>query len=392
MIARQAPSRAALLALTTLATSALNGCGRAPHAQVPSAPPQVTVVTVRREPVPVITELPGRTSAYLIAQVRARVDGILLERQFEEGADVEANQPLYQIDPAPFRAALESAQAQLARARANVESTRAQAERDRVLVKGNAVSRQAYIDAVAAERQAVADVAAARAAVTTARINLGYTSVVAPISGRIGPSAVTQGAFVQASAATLMATIQQIDPIYVDLNQTSVDALSLRRQVAEGRIKLTGAGQATVRLTLEDGTEYAVPGRLEFTDITVDQGTGTVTVRALFPNPKHVLLPGMFVRARIEAGVQNQAMLVPAEGLTRDRMGRATVMVVRPDNKLELRVVNATRMYRGSWVVDGGLQDGERVAVSGLQRVQPGMLVRAVSPEKERAQLARDPA
>ncbi|MBX5462527.1 MAG: efflux RND transporter periplasmic adaptor subunit [Steroidobacteraceae bacterium] len=392
MIAWQAPSRAAVVALTTLATSVLSGCGPPPQAQVENAPPEVTVVTVHRQPVPVITELPGRTSAYLIAQVRARVDGILLERQFKEGADVEVNQPLYQIDPAPYRAALESAQAQLARARANLESTRSQAERDRVLVEGNAVSRQAYIDAVAAERQAVADVAAARAAVTTAGINLGYTSVAAPISGRIGPSAVTQGAYVQASAATLLATIQQIDPIYVDLNQTSVDALSLRRQMAEGRIKLSGPDQATVRLTLEDGTEYEQPGRLEFTDITVDPGTGTVTVRALFPNPRHILLPGMFVRARIEAGVQNQAVLVPQEGLTRDRTGRATVMVVRPDNKLESRIVDATRMYRGSWVVDSGLQDGERVAVSGLQRVQPGMLVRAVPPQNKRAQPAGDRA
>ncbi len=292
---RQALTQAAPVVALAVAL-AISGC----HRQAQTAadpPPEVAVVTVHRSAVPVTTELPGRTSSYLVAQVRARVDGIVQRRDFEEGAEVTANQHLYQIDPAPYRAALDNAQAQLSRALANVESTRAQAQRDKVLVAGNAVSKQTYINAVAAQGQAAADVAAGRAAVEAAAINLGYTDVGAPISGRVGPSLVTQGAYVQASAATLMATIQQIDPIYVDLNQTSVEGLQLRQQVADGRLKLNGPDQVRVQLILEDGTQYARTGTLEFTDITVDSGTGSVTVRALFPNPQHVLLPGMFVRA-----------------------------------------------------------------------------------------------
>jgi membrane fusion protein (multidrug efflux system) len=353
---------------------AMSGCSGKTQATA-APPPEVAVVTVHHASVPVTTELPGRTSAYLVAQVRARVDGIVLQRAFTEGADVTANQRLYQIDPAPFRAALDSAQATLTRARANVESTSAQAERDKVLVAGNAVSKQAYVNAVAAQGQAQADVASGRAAVQTATINLGYTDVVAPITGRIGPSLVTQGAFVQASAATLMATIQQIDPIYVDLNQTSVEGLQLRQRVASGRLKLNGPDQAKVRLVLEDGTEYAQTGTLQFTDITVDPGTGSVTVRAIFPNPQQVLLPGAFVRARIDQGTDDHAILVPQDGVTHDRTGRATVLVVRADNRVALQTVGATRTLGTNWVVESGLNEGDRVIVSGVQRVQPGMLV-----------------
>ncbi len=353
---------------------AISGCrGQTQAAADP--PPEVAVVTVHHASVPVTTELPGRTSAYLVAQVRARVDGIVLQREFTEGADITANQRLYQIDPAPFRAALDSAQATLARARANVEPTSAQAERDKVLVAGNAVSKQTYVNAVAAERQALADVGSARAAVQTAAINLGYTDIVAPITGRIGPSLVTQGAFVQASAATLMATIQQIDPIYVDLNQTSIEGLQLRQRVASGQLKLNGPDQAKVSLILEDGTPYAQTGTLQFTDITVDPGTGSVTVRAIFPNPQHVLLPGAFVRARIDQGMDDRAILVPEDGVTHDRTGRATVLVVRADNRVALQTVNATRTLGTNWVVESGLNDGDRVIVSGVQRVQPGVLV-----------------
>ncbi|HEY6642687.1 MAG TPA: efflux RND transporter periplasmic adaptor subunit [Povalibacter sp.] len=356
-----------------LLASVLGGCRDQP--QNAAAPPEVSVVAARRTAVPVVTELPGRTSPYLVAQVRARVDGIVLQRLFQEGADVTAGQLLYQIDPAPYRAALDSARAQLARARANVESTRAQAERDSILVAANAVSKQTYINAVAAQRQAEADVAAGVAAVELASINLGYTDVTTPISGRIGPALVTQGAYVQLSEATLMATIQKIDPIYVDLNQTSVEGLQLRQDVADGRLKLAGPDQAKVHLVLENGGAYALSGTLEFTDITVDSGTGTVTVRAIFPNPQHLLLPGMFVRARIERGLDQHAILVPQTGVSHDRTGRATVLLVGPDNKVVSKVVTATRTLGSDWVVEDGLSEGDQVIVSGIQRAQPGTVV-----------------
>ena len=363
----------------TLALSvmfAISGCsGHAGGAVTP--PPEVAVVTVHHDAVPVMTELPGRTSAYLIAEVRARVDGIVEQRSFDEGAAVAANERLYQIDPLPYRVALDSARAQLARAQANVESTTAQAQRDEVLVAANAVSKQASLNSLAAERQAAADVAAGRAAVQAAAINLGYTDVASPISGRVGPALVTRGAYVQASAATLMATIQQIDPIYVDLTQSSVEGLQLRNQVASGRLNLNGPDRAQVRLVLEDGTEYAHAGSLQFTDITVDRGTGSVAIRALFPNPDAVLLPGMFVRARIDQGTDARAMLVPQVGVTHDRNGRATVLVVRTDETVALQTVVATRTYGDDWVVESGLNDGDRVIVAGVQKVQPGMLVRA---------------
>jgi membrane fusion protein (multidrug efflux system) len=372
---RKALLQAALPAMLA-AVLTMSGCSGKTQAPA-AAPPEVAVVTVHHASVPVTIELPGRTAPFLVAQVRARVDGIVQQREFAEGGDVTANQRLYQIDPAPYRATLDSAQATLQRARANVESTKAQAERDKVLVAGNAVSKQAYVNAVAAQRQAEADVASGVAAVQSATINLGYTDVIAPISGRVGPSLVTQGAYVQASAATLMATIQQIDPIYVDLNETSVEGLQLQQRVASGQVKLNGPDQATVRLLLEDGTEYGQAGKLQFTDITVDPGTGSVTVRAIFPNPKGVLLPGAFVRARIDQGTDDRAMLVPQDGVTHDRNGRATVLVVGADNKAELRAVSATRTFGSNWVIESGLNDGDRVIVSGTQRVQPGMPVHA---------------
>ncbi len=323
------------IALLSVALVVLGGCVQAKQPPPLPTAPEVTVVTVHREPVPVTTELPGRTSAYLVAQVRARVDGIVLRREFKEGADVKAGQRLYQIDPAPYRAALDSALAALQKTQANLAAMNAQAERYKILIGGNGVSKQEYDNAIAAQAQAAADVASSAAAGQTARINLGYTDVVSPISGRIGPSLVTQGAYVQASAATLMTTVQQMDPIYVDLTQTSVAGLQLRRDVANGQLKENGRDQAKVTLTLEDGTKYPAIGALQFTDITVDPGTGSVTVRAVFPNPDHVLLPGMFVRARIDQGVDNTAMLVPQVGVTHNPQGQATALVVGPDNKVE---------------------------------------------------------
>src|SRR5258707_3085007 len=365
------------IALLSVALVVL-GCVQAKQPPPSPTAPEVTVVTVHRQPVPVTTELPGRTSAYLVAQVRARVDGIVLRREFTEGADVKAGQRLYQIDPAPYRAALDSALAALQKAQANVAAMNAQAERYTIIIGGNGVSRQEYDNAIAAQAQAAADVASSKAAVRTARINLGYTDVVSPISGRIGPSQVTQGAYVQASAATPMATVQQIDPIYVDLNQSSVEGLKLRRDVANGRLKLNGPDQAKVTLILEDGTAYPENGTLQFTDITVDPSTGSVTVRAIFPNPHQVLLSGMFVRARIDQGVDDTAMLVPQVGVTHNSQGQATALVVGPDNKVALRIIKATRTLGDQWVVQGGLDEGERVIVAGVQKVQTGMTVRAV--------------
>jgi membrane fusion protein (multidrug efflux system) len=360
-----------------LAAMVLSGCGSAKPAPM-SPPPQVSVVTVHRESVPITTELPGRTSAYLVAQVRARVDGVVLKREFKEGGEVKAGQRLYQIDPAPYIAALNSATASLQKARANLASTTAQAERYKVLVAANAVSKQEYDNAVAAQGQGAADVATGKAAVAMAQINLSYTNVVSPITGRIGPSQVTQGAYVQASAATLMATVQQFDPIYVDLTQSSVEGLQLRRDVAAGQLKLNGPDQANVTLLLEDGRQYQATGSLQFTDITVDQGTGSVTVRAIFPNPRFVLLPGMFVRARIEEGVNENAFLVPQVGVTHDPKGQATALVVGPDNKVTVHALQLRGTSGDQWIVDGGLDDGDRVIVAGVQKVQPGAVVEAV--------------
>ena len=365
------------LATAAMLAIILAACSGARAPKNPTQVPQVSVVTVHRGPVPVTTQLPGRTSPFLVAQVRARVDGIVQKRDFTEGGEVTAGQRLYQIDPASYQASLDSATASLKKASANLASTTAQAERYQVLVAANAVSQQDYDNAVAAQGQAAADVATGKASVATAQINLGYTSVASPITGRIGPSLVTQGAYVQASAATLMATVQQIDPIYVDLNQASVESLRLRSEVASGRLKLSGPDRARVTLFLEDGTQYSEAGALQFTDITVDQGTGSVTVRAIFPNPRSVLLPGMFVRARIEEGVDETALLVPEVGVTHDPTGRATALVVGADNKVTVHTLQLRGTSGSQWIVSDGLKDGDRVIVAGLQRVQPGALVEA---------------
>lgn len=354
----------------------LAGCGPArPAAQPAAQPTQVSVVTVHPGRVPITMDLPGRTAPFVVAQIRARVDGIVQKRAFKEGGDVKAGQRLYQIDPAPYVAALNSARAALQKAQANVVSAAALVERYKVLVAANAVSRQDDDNAIAALAQAKADVATANAMVATAQINLDYTSVTAPIAGRSGPSLVTQGAYVQASAATLLTTIQQIDPMYVDLTQTSVDGLRLRRDFASGRLKVAGPDSARVVLTLEDGTQYPIPGVLQFSDITVNQGTGSVTVRAVVPNPRFLLLPGMFVRARIEEGVANNAMLVPQVGVTHDPQGRATALVVGADNKVASRVLDVQGTRGDQWLVQGGLADGDRVIVAGVQKVQPGAVV-----------------
>ncbi|HEX8477145.1 MAG TPA: efflux RND transporter periplasmic adaptor subunit, partial [Telluria sp.] len=286
-----------------LATVALGACKSDPKPVV-AAPPEVTVLAVRHGAVPVSVELPGRTSPFLLAEVRARVDGIVQERMFIDGADVRAGQPLYQIDPAPLRAALASAEAAQQRAQANLASSAAQLDRYKVLVKSDAVSKQEFDNALAAQLQAAAEVASAKAATTTARINLGYTNVTAPISGRSSVSLVTKGAYVQSGSATLLTTIQQIDPMYVDLQQSSAEGLALRRDLASGSLKASDAALSKIALKLEDGSTYAHSGKLELSGVTVDQATGSVTLRAKFPNPDHLLLPGMFVRAALTPGVR----------------------------------------------------------------------------------------
>jgi membrane fusion protein (multidrug efflux system) len=358
------------------ATLALQACHKSKPPSAP-APPQVSVVTVHRSSVPITIDLPGRTSAYLVAQVRARVDGIVLKREFKEGGDVKTGQRLYEIDPAPYIATLNSAKAALQKAEANLASTAALVERYKVLLPTNAISKQDFDNAVSMQGQAAADVATGKAMVQTAQINVDYTSVVSPISGRSGLSLVTQGAYVQVSAATLMTTVQQIDPIYVDLTQSSVEGLQLRSDIASGRLTVGGAHQAKVTLTLENGNQYPQPGALQFSDITVDPTTGSVTVRAIFPNPNFVLLPGMFVRARIEEGVSDDAILVPQVGVTHDPQGHATALVVGADAKVATRTLQLEGTHGDQWIVSGGLADGERVIVAGIQKVQPGAQVQA---------------
>ncbi len=374
--------------LISAATAAvlLAACGPKQSAPPPQTP-EVGVVTVQPTAVPVVTELPGRTSAFLVAQVRARVDGIVLRREFTEGSQVKAGQRLYKIDPAPYIATLNNAKATLAKAQANLVSTTAQANRYKVLVAANAVSKQDYDNAVAAEGQAAADVAAGKAAVDTAQINLGYTDVVSPVSGQVGISQVTPGAYVQASAATLMATVQTLDPVYVDLTQSSLDGLKLRRDMQEGRLKTTGPDAARVSLILEDGRTYSEKGKLQFTDVTVDQGTGSVTVRAIFKNADRVLLPGMFVRARIDEGVNDNALVVPQVGVTHDQKGQPTALVVGNDGKVVLRQLVTSGTYGSNWVVESGLNPGDRVIVQGTDKAKPGMQVKTVA-----AQLPATPA
>ena len=366
--------------LISAATAAvlLAACGPKQSAP-PQQTPEVGIVTVQPSAVPVVTELPGRTNAFLVAQVRARVDGIVLRREFTEGSEVKAGQRLYKIDPAPYIAQLNSAKATLAKAQANLVSVTAQASRYKVLVAAYAVSKQDYVNAVASEGQAAADVASGKAAVDTAQINLGYTDVVSPVSGQVGISQVTPGAYVQASAATLMSTVQELDPMYVDLTQSSLDGLKLRRDVQEGRLKTSGPDAAKVTLILEDGRTYSEKGKLQFSDVTVDQSTGSVTVRALFQNKDRVLLPGMFVRARIEEGVNDQAILVPQIGVTHDQKGTPTALVVGADNKVALRQLVTSRTYGSNWVVDSGLNPGDRVIVQGTDKVRPGMDVKTVA-------------
>lgn len=357
------------------------GCGKQNSAAAPpqSGPPEVGVVVVAPQRVALTTELSGRTVPQTIAEVRPQVNGIIQKRVFSEGSDVKAGQLLYQIDPSMYQAAYASAKAAEARAEANLIPARLKEERYRDLVKIKAVSQQDYDDASAALKQSEADLAATRAAVETARINLAYTRVTAPISGRIGRSTVTDGALVTANQPTPLATIQQLGSMYVDVTQSSSELLKLKQNLASGLMKKDqGAAQARVKLLLEDGSTYPLPGTLKFSEVTVDQSTGSITLRAIFPNPKQVLLPGMFVRAVVEEGVNEQAILVSQRGVSRDPKGEAVVLVVGAEDKVESRPIKVARTVGDSWLVSEGLKAGDRVIVEGVQRARPGAQVKAM--------------
>lgn len=389
---RTRPLQIAAFVLAPLAWSA---CGTdkpagAASQQAPR-PVEVSAITIEPRTVTLERELPGRTSAYRSAEVRARVNGIVLKRRFQEGSDVKEGDPLFDIDPAPYRAALDSAHAQLARAQASVESATSLEERYRKLIASNAVSRQEYDDAVARLKTAKADVAAALANVKRAKIDLDYTVVKAPIAGRIGRAEVTEGAYVQASTATLLATVQQLDKMYVDLTWSTTEVMRLRRAIDSGALK-TPTGEPQVAIILEDGRDYGIAGTLQFADVTVDPTTGSISLRAVVPNPRSELLPGMFVRARLDEGVSPQAILVPQSAVTRDQNGRPLVMVVDAQNKIERRSIETDRAIRDAWLVTSGLQAGERVVVEGLQKVRPGASVTVVPPRPAAAAAANGSA
>jgi membrane fusion protein (multidrug efflux system) len=333
--------------------------------------PEVAVFTVTPQALAMSTELPGRTAAYQVAEVRPQVGGLIQKRLFTEGADVKAGVQLYQIDAATYQAAYNSAKANLAKAKANLAAAAPKVARYKELVAIEGVSRQDYDDAVAAHEQAKAEVEAAQAAVDSARINVDYTKVASPISGRISRSNVTPGALVTAGQATALTTVQQLDPIYVDVTQSSEELLRLKREMESGSLKKAN-GQAAVTLLLADGSKYALPGKLQFSDVSVDPGTGNVTLRALFPNPKHDLLPGMFVRAVLETGVSEQAIAVPQMGVTRNPKGEATALVLNKEGKVEQRVLQTGGTIGDKWLVKSGLVAGDRVIVEGLQKVKPG--------------------
>lgn len=364
-----------------VATLALTGCDQPQHAanaQAAPPPPEVGVVTVARAPVTLTTELPGRTSSFVIAEVRPQVGGIIQKRLFTEGAEIKQGQVLYQIDPATYQAAVDSAKAALAKAEANVTVARLKAQRYKELSSINAVSKQSHDDAIAALKQAEADVAADKAALQAARINLDYTTVVSPIAGRIGKSSVTQGALVTANQATPLATVQQLDPIYVDMTQPATVALRLKRELESGKLKRAGDNQAQVKLFLADGTPYPHDGTLAFADVTVEPTTGSITLRAVFPNPNGDLLPGMYVRAALQEGVNDQAILVPQQAVARNPQGKATALLLGADGKVEQRVIETDRAVGDKWLVTSGLQGGEQLIVDGVQKVRPGAPAKAV--------------
>ena len=356
----------------------LLGCDRQQQSPPPPPVPEVATVTVQTQQIVLTTELPGRTSAYRIAEIRPQVNGIIQKRLFTEGFDVHAGQVLYEIDPAHFQAALDNAKAALGKAEANLPSIRLRVERYKELLPDKAVSQQEFDDAAAAEKQNQAEIEFWKAMVETARINLGYTRVTAPIDGRIGKSAVTEGAIVTAYQPMALATIQQLDPIYVDVPQSTTELLRLKRRLEDGRLNPNGTDQKKANLILEAGRAYPLEGTLQFRDITVDPTTGSVTLRLVFPNPKGLLLPGMFVRVVVKEGVSEQAILVPQQAVSRDPKGNPVALIVDTGGKVQQRLLRLDRAIGDQWLVTSGLAEGDHVIVEGLQKVRAGASVEEV--------------
>ncbi|AKA39501.1 efflux RND transporter periplasmic adaptor subunit [Yersinia ruckeri] len=356
----------------------LIGCNDkdAPQGAHAQQAPEVGIVTLKAQPLNITTELPGRTSAFRVAEVRPQVSGIILKRNYVEGSDVTAGTSLYQIDPATYQAAYDSAKGDLAKAQASAEIARLTVNRYKPLLGTNYISKQEYDKANSDFMQANAAVQSAKAALESARINLAYTKVTSPITGRTGKSSVTEGALVSSGQATALTTVQQLDPMYVDVTQSSDEFLRLKQELASGAMKQEN-GKAKVRLLLENGTEYSETGTLEFSGVTVDETTGSITIRAIFPNPNETLLPGMFVRARLDEGVRDDALLVPQQGITRNPRGEATALVVGEGDKVELRTVTAAQAIGDKWLITDGLKPGDRVIVTGLQKIRPGVQVKA---------------
>jgi membrane fusion protein, multidrug efflux system len=374
--AMQRSSKKAALTGLLVSAALLAACSK--DAGGPPPPPEVSVITLSPRAISITDQLPGRTTAFRVAEVRPQVTGIVKKRLFSEGGEVQAGQQLYQIDPGSYRAALNSAQAALQRAEAQAVSARLLEERYAPLIAANAVSKQENDDAIAARARAEADVAAARAQVDNAKINVVYTQVLSPITGRIGRALVTEGALVTSEQSSPLATVQQLDPIYVDITQSSTEMLRLQRQLASGELSKTDDNQAEVGLTLEDGTLYAERGRLKVSEVSVDPSTGSVVLRAVFPNPKRELLPGMFVRAQLTRGTRSAALLVPQRGVSHSPQGDATVLLVDKDDKVAEQVVTADRAINGEWLITAGLKPGDRVIVDGLQKAKPGSQVKPV--------------
>ncbi len=365
-------------ALVVASGFALQGCAK-PKAPPPTGPPAVSVVTIQSQSVMLESDLPGRTSPFQVSDVRPQVNGIIQARLFEEGANVRAGQLLYRIDPAPYRATYDQAVAQLANARATLVSAKLKADRYADMVKINAVSHQDADDARAAADEASASVQQQTAAVESARINLAYTRVTAPIAGRIGASSFTQGALVTNGQTSALTTIQKLDPIYVDVTQTAVELLALKEDMGKTQPQGAGAASAAVRLQLGDGKDYPLAGRLQFTDVTVDQNTGSVTLRAVFPNPQNVLLPGMYVRAQVIEGVDPNGILAPQQAVTHDEKGRATAMVVDNQGNAQARILAVAGVVGNQWRVTDGLKPGDRLIVAGGENAKPGAPVKVVA-------------
>jgi len=375
-----------VVGLIVLSVVLPGGCDRRPASAPPQALAEVATVTVQPQQIMLTTDLPGRTSPYRIAEIRPQVNGLILKRLFTEGSDVQAGQELYQIDPAPFQAALDNAEAALGRSQANLPALQSRADRFKEALVDKAVSQQDFDDASAALKQAEADIRFWKAMVQTAQINLGYARVISPISGRIGKSGVTDGAIVTAYQPISLATIQQLDPIYVDVPQSTTELLRLQRRLEEGRINREGTNVNAVQLILEDGTQYPAEGTLQFRDVSVDPSSASVILRMVFPNPNGVLLPGMFVRAVVKEGVNKQAILIPQQAVSRDPRGNPVALVVDDAGKVGLRTLTLDRAIGDQWLVSTGLSPGDRVIMEGVQRVRPGATVKEVPFDASRKQ------